>query len=135
MSIAERGRANDLRRSCLLLAAGQGRFTYEDVERVQALPPGEVCPNLVLLRQSRGGRLDKITLEVPGGSRLREASDCCGFDQLRVRRDRRGLHVQLRSQAPARDCFGGTARTALEEIFLLDDTRLTLGQDKSREDN
>jgi hypothetical protein len=135
VGITEPGRAGNLRHSCLLLAAGQGRFSYEDVERVQALPAAEVCPGLVLLRQHRGGRLEQIRLEIPARSRLREASDCCGFDQLRVRRDRKGLHLQLRSQAPSRDCFGGTARTSLQEIFLLKDTQLLLEKDQSREAN
>lgn len=133
VGIREPGRAGGLRRSCLLLTAGRGRSTSDDVEGVQALPPEEFCPGLTLLRQGRDGRVDKIVLEIPASSRMRETSDCCGFDEVRVRRDARGLHLQLRSSTPSGDCFGGSARTTLEVIFLLRDTRLTLEKDKSRD--
>lgn len=133
VGIVEGGRAGALRQSCLLLTRGKGRFGYEDVDGGQSLTPAEFCPGLVLLRQHRGGRLDKIVLELPARSRMRETSDCCGFDQVRVKRDGKGLHLQLRSESPSRDCFGGSARTALEEIFLLRGARLTLEKDKSRD--
>lgn len=132
VAVREPGRAGAGRRSCLLLTAGPGRSTADDVETVQSLPAAESCPGLILLRQGRGGRLDKIVLEIPARSRMRETSDCCGFDELRVRSAAAGLRLQLRSSTPSRDCFGGSARTILEEIFLLKGTRLTLERDNSR---
>ncbi|HWS54231.1 MAG TPA: hypothetical protein VN228_08895 [Pyrinomonadaceae bacterium] len=132
VAVSEPGRAGGRLRSCLLLTPGPGRSASEEVEGVQALPAAESCPGLTLLRQRRDGRLDKIVLEVPAHSRLRETSDCCGFDEVRVRRDRDGLRLRLRSRTPSGDCFGGSARTLLEEIFLLKGTRLTLEKDNSR---
>jgi hypothetical protein len=131
LSIIER--TDSLEESCLLLTPGKGSFSYEDIAKIQSLPSSEVCPSLVLTRQNRIGEIDKVRLEIPSRSRMRETSDCCGFDQMKVRLDEIGLHLQLRSKVPTRDCFGGTARTALEEIFLLKDTGVSLEEDKSVE--
>lgn len=131
VAFREPARAGALR-SCLLLSAGRGRPADDGAGDAPELTPAETCPGLVLLREGRGGRLDKIVLAVPARSRLRETSDCCGFDLLAVRRDRDGLRLRLRSRGPSADCFGGSARTVLEEVFLLKGTRLTLEKDNSR---
>jgi hypothetical protein len=110
----------------------EGGASYDEFK--QALDSGKegnsarLCPRLV--RITRAG---KQRLRTKDGI-LADTSSCCGVNKLAVATTGGKLRVRVMSKVPSRDCFGGTATTAIDAIYelhgadanLLDDDSLLL---------
>ena len=70
-----------------------------------------LCPKLVRITPAGKQRLRSR------GGVLADTSSCCGADKLAVATTGGKLRVRVMSKVPSRDCFGGTATTAIDAIY------------------
>jgi hypothetical protein len=112
--------------ACLAIESGADYDTFK-----QALDSGKegdaarLCPRL--LRITRAGRQRLRTRD----GILADTSSCCGANQLAVATSGGKLRVRVTSKVPSRDCFGGTATTAIDAIYELRGAEAHLTDDDS----
>ena len=101
---------------CLEIRPGkQGfGFTWGGTLEPSAETRRAFCPALYV----RAGKGAAVRLELPEKSALRDADLCCGTFAVRVKLA--GQEFMIESEGSIRDCFGGTADRAIEEIYRLE---------------
>ena len=107
---------------CLDLQPGKAGFDFSwsglDGIGDMEVPPrmaGEYCPALNL---RRAGTASATRLTLPDASALRDTSLCCGSFTVAAKRG--SAQFMISSRGPIRDCWGGTAQRAVEEIYGLE---------------
>lgn len=87
-----------------------------DVDHPRHEDASFVCPRLTLFER-RAGKVQATVLPTPDGSLLQRTGDCCNASILETVSQGSETLVVLRSDGPARDCFGGTATTDEFEVY------------------
>jgi hypothetical protein len=96
--------------ACLVLEPGK-----KDEDDMNA------CGDVVLVRQSKKGRLSKTTLTVGEGN-LGDGSTCCNVEGVSF--SRRGPKLAILVETLGRDCNGGTAASEEQHAYMLEGTTL-----------
>ena len=80
------------------------------------------CGDVVLVRQSKKGKLSKTKLTADGN--LSNGSVCCNVESVGFAR--RGANLAILVKTMGRDCNGGTASSEEQHAYELKGTTLTV---------
>ncbi|HUJ59954.1 MAG TPA: hypothetical protein VLX92_15725 [Kofleriaceae bacterium] len=113
---------------CLSIEGGAGFDEFKTaLEHDKQDDAAGLCPHIAFKPSGKGA---KLPLHVAEGG-LTSTSSCCGYDQLSFATKAGKRLVRVQSESPSRDCFGGTATTALDTIYEWTGTELKLVEDDS----
>jgi hypothetical protein len=91
------------------------RHSYEEAGQLRCTDEADVpCPTLRVLTRANGKTVVRAFAPPPKSS-LGDPSDACVIDTIAVNRS--GSRFALQGQG--RDCFGGTARFSVEDVYEL----------------
>jgi hypothetical protein len=102
---------------CVAFDAGAyaTQHSYEEAGELSCSSSGDApCPTLRVLSRVTGKTIAR-TFAPPPRSSLADPSDACVIDTIAVNRS--GTRFALKGQG--RDCFGGTARFSVEDVYEL----------------
>jgi hypothetical protein len=110
--------------ACLtVFAAAPWHYAADDDGGIEHQDPDKVCPRVSLARMENGG-LALTPLAVPKQSMLRSIDACCAAIDLAV--NVRGQIELTPSENPPENCLSGHRWNVLQDIFVVQDGKLSL---------